>query len=123
MITTQPVPSIPLWAWELDVPLQLALSVGFLWANWWLMCSKNRLIADNNGRQLAYASLGMSAAVIIFLFGSIFSAIYILDPTHNPKLGFYAYWFMMPAILVTMSLGWSCCFECAPSGAIGPTRD
>ena len=105
MITTQPVPSIPLWAWELDVPLQLALSVGFLWATWWLMCSKNRLIADTNGRQLAYASLTWGAAVIIFLFGSIFSAIYILDPTHNPKIGFYAYWFMMPTVLVTLVTG------------------
>ena len=105
MITTQPVPSIPLWAWELDVPLQLALSIGFLWAIWWLMCSKNRLDADANGRQLAYASLGMSAVAIVFLFGSIFSGSYILDPTENPKIGFYAYWFVVPAILVTIVTG------------------
>jgi hypothetical protein len=57
MVTTQPIPSIPLWAWEADVPLQIAMSAGFRWANWWLMCSKNRLNADTNGRQLAYASL------------------------------------------------------------------
>jgi|GEM_PF-4050280 len=49
MITTQPIPTIPLWAWELDVPLQSALSAGYLWATWWLMCSKDRLAADTNG--------------------------------------------------------------------------
>ena len=102
MITTQPIPSIPLWAWELDVPLQLALSLGALWATWWLMCSKNRLIADTNGRQLAYASLAWMTIMTFFLFGSIFSGSYILDPTENPKIGFYAYWFVVPTILVTL---------------------
>jgi hypothetical protein len=53
-------------------------------------------------RQLAYASLTWGAAVIIFLFGSIFADAAILDPTHNPKIGVYAYWFMAPAILVTL---------------------
>jgi len=90
MITTQPIPSIPLWAWELDVPLQLAMSVGCLWATWWLMCSKNRLDADTNGRQLAYAGMTWLVAVNVFVFGSIFAAVYILDPTHNPKIGVYA---------------------------------
>ena len=103
MITTQPVPTIPLWAWELAVPFQLAMSAGYLWVHWWLMCSKNRLNADTNGRQLAYASLGMVAAVTIFLFGSIFAGGQILDPTHNPKIGVYGYWFVMPSVLVTLA--------------------
>lgn len=102
MITTQPIPTIPLWAWELDVPLQLAMSAGFLWVNWWLMCSKNRLESDTNGRQLAYAGLGAGAAMIIFLFGSIFADTAILEPIVNPKIGVYVYWFMAPAILVTL---------------------
>ncbi len=102
MITTQPIPTIPLWAWELDVPLQLAMSAGFLWSTWWLMCSKNRLDADPTGRQIAYAGLANGAAMIIFLFGSIFADTAILEPIVNPKVGVYVYWFMAPAILVTL---------------------
>ena len=98
MITTQPAPMIPLWKWYVYVPTQLAVSACFVWFNWWLLVRQD-LYKYPPAKRSWYAGAGM-AAIAVYTIGSPLLAGYLMDPTHNPKIGVYPYWFLMPQEIV-----------------------
>ena len=100
MITTQPAPMIPLWKWYVYVPTQLAVSAGFVWFNWWLLVHQD-YFKYSPAKRSWYAGAGM-AATAAYAIGSPLLAGYLMDPTHNPKIGVYPYWFLMPQMLVAL---------------------
>ena len=103
MITTQPAPMIPLWKWYVYVPTQLAISAGFVWFNWWLLVHQD-YFKYSPAKRAWCAGAGM-VAIAAYAIGSPLLAGYLMDPTHNPKIGVYPYWFMAPQMLVALIIG------------------
>ena len=111
MIAATPIPTIPWTAWLILIPIQIVLDVAFIWAIWWtLMTHDPNRLTYRQRLAWVFGSMFLMAA---FMFGTLFSTVLTLNPTHDPRIGMVGLYYLaaadMPPMLAACWILWRAC--------------